>query len=212
MIYIKIWGLKRSGTNYLRWLLEENFRDTKVLMDIFGWKHGPPVVTQDQRFWWPEWKPGTMIHLTQQLLTSPVKHVLISKCLPNWIASMKRYYEMSELNPGLLHHLCMEYVGRQTQFDIFTQIHPDTSVYIPYEGMIEDPGFLLAAVQDRFDLTRSHDLWHLSEHRFERGNDGMKATDCQVKAKFDAEYVTGKLYLNDLSDAEKMIIGGYCEL
>lgn len=41
MIYVKQYGMKRSGTNYTRWLLQENFVNVQPLSEILGWKHGP---------------------------------------------------------------------------------------------------------------------------------------------------------------------------
>jgi len=41
MIYIKQYGAKRSGTNYTRWLLENNFENIQVMSELLGWKHGP---------------------------------------------------------------------------------------------------------------------------------------------------------------------------
>jgi len=39
--YIKQIGMKRSGTNYTRWLLENNFQDVQVLSEVLLWKHSP---------------------------------------------------------------------------------------------------------------------------------------------------------------------------
>lgn len=41
MIYVKQYGMKRSGTNYTRWLVQNNFVDVQPLSEILGWKHGP---------------------------------------------------------------------------------------------------------------------------------------------------------------------------
>lgn len=38
--FIKIHGLQRSGTNYATYLLQENFKNTKILVNLGGWKHG----------------------------------------------------------------------------------------------------------------------------------------------------------------------------
>lgn len=38
--FIKIYGLQRSGTNYVTHLLNTNFKNTKVLVNVGGWKHG----------------------------------------------------------------------------------------------------------------------------------------------------------------------------
>lgn len=47
MKYIKIYGMPRTGTNYLRFLLEENF-DVMAFHHILGGKHGAPC---DPREW-----------------------------------------------------------------------------------------------------------------------------------------------------------------
>src|ERR1043166_2267642 len=39
MVEIKQYGLHRSGTNFLRVILQENY-DVSVLTNIGGWKHG----------------------------------------------------------------------------------------------------------------------------------------------------------------------------
>ena len=41
MKVIKQYGLRRCGTNYLRWLVEHNFKDVIFLENQGGWKHGP---------------------------------------------------------------------------------------------------------------------------------------------------------------------------
>ncbi len=43
MLYFKQYGCKRTGTNYLRALLERNFSDIIVLMHTLGGKHEQPV-------------------------------------------------------------------------------------------------------------------------------------------------------------------------
>jgi hypothetical protein len=44
MIFLKIYGLERSGTNYLEYLVRENLKDVHVFKDgnVTGWKHGTP--------------------------------------------------------------------------------------------------------------------------------------------------------------------------
>jgi len=55
IIYIKIYGIQRTGTNYSEWLLKNNFSDVDVLKHgcMLGWKHGPPT-----RFENIDWKYG----------------------------------------------------------------------------------------------------------------------------------------------------------
>lgn len=38
--YVKIYGLQRSGTNFVSDLINKNFENTQVLVNYGGWKHG----------------------------------------------------------------------------------------------------------------------------------------------------------------------------
>ena len=40
MTYFKQYGAQRSGTNYLKRLVELNFKDVTVFGSVLGWKHG----------------------------------------------------------------------------------------------------------------------------------------------------------------------------
>jgi hypothetical protein len=39
---IKIFGLQRTGTNYVEWLIRNNFKNIFVFTNQLGWKHGLP--------------------------------------------------------------------------------------------------------------------------------------------------------------------------
>ena len=49
MNVVKIYGLRRTGTNYLQWLLVNNFRNLLVLTDGFRWKHGLPMIIEKKK-------------------------------------------------------------------------------------------------------------------------------------------------------------------
>lgn len=46
--FIKQYGMQRTGTNWTRAIIEANFQDVRVLVNVLGWKHGLPEP-------WPEW-------------------------------------------------------------------------------------------------------------------------------------------------------------
>tara|TARA_B110001450_G_C17296553_1_gene349659 strand:- start:290 stop:511 length:222 start_codon:yes stop_codon:yes gene_type:complete len=46
--YFKIYGMKRTGTNYISTILVNNFLDTKVFMNVGGWKHGKIIQIPDE--------------------------------------------------------------------------------------------------------------------------------------------------------------------
>jgi hypothetical protein len=41
MTFVKVHGAMRSGTNYLAWMLRNNFCEVQPLSIVLGWKHGP---------------------------------------------------------------------------------------------------------------------------------------------------------------------------
>jgi hypothetical protein len=70
--YIKIHGLQRSGTNYLSHLINENFQNTKTLVNLGGWKHGHYMAP---------WAIGREVHI-----------VGIVKNPYAWLASVYNYW------------------------------------------------------------------------------------------------------------------------
>ena len=45
--FLKQYGAQRTGTNYLRILLQKNYSDVCVLMHVLGDKHSPPAPFED---------------------------------------------------------------------------------------------------------------------------------------------------------------------
>ena len=48
MKYFKVYGLHRTGTNYISSLIEKNFKNVHVFVNIGGWKHGDIDLYQDE--------------------------------------------------------------------------------------------------------------------------------------------------------------------
>jgi hypothetical protein len=49
--YIKIYGDRRTGTNFIQQLCRQNFNNVDVFDNQFGWKHGPPK-NKEEMFKW----------------------------------------------------------------------------------------------------------------------------------------------------------------
>lgn len=77
MTNVKIYGLQRSGTNYLTYLLKENIEDVKVLVNEGGWKHGHYV-------------------------ESSAHHVIVTKNPYSWLVSVYEYWSSgNKIGPDL---------------------------------------------------------------------------------------------------------------
>jgi len=51
MKYIKLYGIQRSGTNFVQVLFRQNFVDVRVFDNTFGWKHGKPLTINGMEKW-----------------------------------------------------------------------------------------------------------------------------------------------------------------
>lgn len=101
MIFIKQYGLKRSGTNAARWILEENFSGVRVIADVLGWKHGAPRLTPswNPRDWYPEHStpradpltPGLLIALRTAVEAGDIRYHLLVKDPRAWLVSAARW-------------------------------------------------------------------------------------------------------------------------
>lgn len=106
MRYLKIWGLKRSGTNFMRYVLEGNFRDVRALADVCGWKHGTISEVPESRWrhWYPEQsrpvKPiedDLLAEILDAYLGGLVDHVMVVRNPYDWLVSSLRWRR----GPGL---------------------------------------------------------------------------------------------------------------
>jgi len=54
MKYIKIFGIQRTGTNYIQQLAQKNFINVNAYDNHMGWKHGPPLAPETIQKKWPK--------------------------------------------------------------------------------------------------------------------------------------------------------------
>ena len=69
---VKIYGLQRSGTNWLTFLINENFQNVRVLVNEGGWKHGHYMIP---------WTMGKETHVVS-LIKNPY----------SWLVSVYNYW------------------------------------------------------------------------------------------------------------------------
>ena len=96
--FIKMYGLQRSGTNYLTHLINNNFKNTNVLVNIGGWKHGyynlseilgkeldVMVITKNPYAWlwsvYDYWSPPKKLNIGPDLTDVSFEQFLHSKAI-----------------------------------------------------------------------------------------------------------------------------------
>ncbi len=163
-VNVKIFGLQRSGTNYLQWLLEHNFSNVRVLVDHTGWKHGP---VPDRIDWsgkdWhdPDWSspaaatfvlrrleelgPAGIAQLEQEYSSQRLTQVFIFKNPYAWCHSYARYRGMPLL--PVASETVRLWCDRNRQWHSFAENHTDRSLFIAYEDLLARPTMVLAHVR-----------------------------------------------------------------
>lgn len=194
MEVIKIWGLKRSGTNFLRWCLAENLEDVTVLMDVLGWKHGIPTVRPFPKWqsWYPQWCPPTspvseevLLDLLDRATKREIRHVIITKSVETWVASIARY-EKSIIS--LLPDYWLESRVRQWDFMMhaYRNFHrTESCVHVRYEELIQSFESQMKKIAARVGAKLKPELI-LPEKRLERGNDLQTHRECELNTEFKA--------------------------
>ena len=162
---IKIFGLQRSGTNYLQWLLEHNFSGVRVLVDTTGWKHGPVPAQIDWsgRDWHdPAWTPpqaaefvlrrlealgpAGIARLTRDFRTRRFLYVFIVKNPYAWWHSYARYQRLplSPVVPEAIQLWC----ERNRHWQTFAEDQAQRSLFVCYEDLLARPEKVAEQLRD----------------------------------------------------------------
>lgn len=159
MFYFKIYGQKRTGTNYLTALFLNNFLDTKVFMNIGGWKHGKFVEypnknnllnTVDKRT-----KDEIEVDETLNLFVEKkVNFIIIIKNPYMWIKSISEA-ERKQITPGFVKDhikLWNDHYSNYMQY-----IQNGTASLVKYESLLTDPVGIMDSIKQKFKLSTNND-------------------------------------------------------
>jgi len=102
---VKVYGIQRSGNNWLMWMLAANYR-VKVLGNTFGWTHGPInpdagadvslIISKHPLAWLP-----SMYRFAKNRGDSFAGFVKRSKCIEDWNARYAGYLKDAEKVDGV---------------------------------------------------------------------------------------------------------------
>lgn len=191
-------GCRRTGTNYLEVVLEDNF-DVEVYAHEAGWKHGLL-------------DPGTRADLDG--------FVLIAKDPYAWLPSMERFYgsnppqrvwQWIERAYDADHHfrktrglLLENYFMKYAYW--FETLADDAYHYVRYESLLGDFEASLDAIRDALDLAVVKDPYvdvdvRVGAARFD--------SERRLGGSFDPTYYTEDRYLDEYTPAERDRVADY---
>ena len=198
MIWLKQWGLKRSGTNYCRWLIEENFREARVLGSIGGWKHGPPgPLVRDKAIWWrgrpPRRRPSVLARLDEIMTaqsSGEIRHLLCIRHPGSWICSFFRFElqatkgSIQAAKAAAIVAQIKAWNNRTKRFIEFAEQDREKRLIVRYEDLWPHPD--LTPFEVEIGLNRHSGQMKIPERRVKDGNDSHSTGELLLKESFRA--------------------------
>lgn len=167
---IKIYGLKRTGTNYIKALIEKNF-DATIDDNKGGWKHGPYIKNELQ------YKETDVI----VMIKDPVA----------WLDSLRRYLKSQWSPDFFMKHYIWEY---NTMYMHWINIKLDSHklIVIKYENLAYNTEDTLHMIAERLDLRQTLLPLNIIPGVIKSGG---QITDI----KFNKDYYINKQYIQHYS-------------
>jgi hypothetical protein len=222
MMYFKQYGEMRTGTNYLKRLIELNFSEVSVLGSVLGWKHGMYDLNNspDDTNSHEEWVRGKTKHnavysvdghklpysSSELIAIIPELNYLISIKNPHaFVVSYKKFrFPNKQLHKTVILNLCERYNSKYSRWLQFVNDNLDSCMFVPYETMLMNYSHVLFNIEQKYKLSRVKDKYTDENSPVNASTDHGLLID--KKRKFNKEYYLDRLYLNELTDEHISII------
>ena len=157
MTIFKIYGQKRTGTNYISTILEKNFIDTKVFMNVGGWKHGKliEIPNKIQLINRVDIHTKKKINVTKTInlfKNNNVKFIVMIKNPYMWIYSICKFQKESIEDNSFIIEQIKKWNSVYTNYKQY--IESKKAYLIKYENLIQDPDSILEDLIKEFNLKR----------------------------------------------------------
>lgn len=216
--YIKQYGEIRTGTNYLKRLIEINFVDAHVFGSILGWKHGMYDVSnsRDDTKSHEEWvkrksKHGVVFSVDGYPLRYSPKVLLaaipnlgyifsIKKPIP-YVLSYKNFrFPNKKLTPTIVKNMCERYNKSYYNWLELYRQNEAKSIIVPYESLIRDINHILLNLDIKFGMTKRHP----EASYVDEASPVNASTDVGLlvdkKSQFNKKYYLEEEYLSNITD------------
>lgn len=187
--YVKIHGLQRTATNYFAHLIDNNYKKTKSLVNIGGWKHG---------HYCAPWVLGQEVHVLVATknpyawLLSLYKHLKPSIGFDSFV---KNPLILGEPNGAPFLLRASNPVSHWNNMNFhWMSIKTNTKkvCMLPHEEMLIDPEGMICALGNYFELERVDILVNPSKSVQPSEENAIVGSN-----EFDKSYYFDKLYLEE---------------
>jgi len=172
-VFLKQYGAERSGTNYLKRLIELNFPNAVVFGSVLGWKHGlyetrngPDAECTSHAQWLESCSMGNAVYsvdghrlpfTTAELQESiPQLHYVVStRPLASWVHGFKQFRARQRAwSSQEVESWSRRWLSAHEKWAVLLETHG--GIVVEFEALIRDISPVLEGLQSRFRLTRRH--------------------------------------------------------
>ncbi len=174
MTELKIFGLRRTGTNYLSKLLKDNYK-VKMMGGAVGWKHGP--------------------YRVRRFLGREVNCIVISKNIYSWLTSLHRRYSSWDFYKALepADFTVMYSFAYGNWLDIPKKLETKKCSFVKYENLIENPSLVCERVSKELGFKRKTKEF-INIERIVKPREILGTKD------FDKEYYINRKYMTKYNE------------
>lgn len=213
--YIKQYGAMRTGTNYLKRLLEINFNNLQVFGSILGWKHGMyetkngPDHTVDHKDWLnKQFKNGKVYSVDGYPLTysydellesiDKLKYIINIKKPHAYVVSYKKFrFPKQQLTIERVKKLCSDYNIMYNKWKKFYENTSKLCLIVTHESILYDFRHVLFNIQTSLSLIRKTDRYTDEVQPVKASTDhGLLIDRGKI---FNKDYYLNSEYMNELS-------------
>lgn len=218
MIYIKQYGAQRTGTNYIKWVIQTNWpKQVTVLTNILGSKHGPYIEPIDWsgKGWVPKARAnkGLAEAVTPEIRhaydNGELRYVVIIKDPYSYYWSNKRLFYPKGCPKELIQHLTTEWNDLYLNWwDLVVDKRPDQSIMIRHEDLLEDLKGTMDKIAQKCQLP-IQDSYKNTTKQMRTLNDAKWYTEKPINSKrkpLNPSFYTERQYLEQLTDEEIGVI------
>jgi|10_taG_2_1085330.scaffolds.fasta_scaffold80598_1 hypothetical protein len=164
MEIIKQYGLERTGTNYIKALLEYNLEDSRVLSNMFGLKHEkyikPNLVTYNpntDKNVITDIPPGQIAAIKNKFINKEIYYVIIIKNPYSWVISYNNCQWIAANNGPLNKDKINRYIKRwntvnKDWIDNILKPNTDKSFGVFYNDLISQPDVIIKMISEKFNI------------------------------------------------------------
>ena len=215
MNIIKLYGLERSGTNYIKAIIEKNIINTRVLNNLYGRKHDP-YIEPDLNIYNPRTDPRVQTDLTeseleiihQKFKNKDVGYIILIKDPMSWMLSYNRGVHVSNFptqSVPLSQDSIKKYMKKynDTYLNWYNNLFlkkQDRTLFIQYGKLLTDYKSVLHKISDKFKIKLNKNTEDIKGYM----TTGLDAAYYKniTNVPFNKQYYLNKEYLEYFSSSD----------